>query len=678
MGKEIDTLKERAASAATSRDRLAAYKTMLKLKNRGKKTDDTTDDGDDVDSKDQKQDAEDRLSGEQDWASKGKTTKDKETRQRYLRRYYLWLKPYRFTLISLVVSGLVVSALEVFIPIIIGQMVDAVTGESRVVAQSSYLQAMSLNGLLIFFTLIGLVTIILGKLFNFWRNYQTNVVNAQVTHRLRAQLHDRILHLPLSDLHDLKTGGVVSRLSGDIDGTIGLVQQAVLSPIQAVLRLLFVSGYLMYLSWQVTTVSLAILSVMAMVYYIMMKRVRPIYRGMGEDRQRIDANLTETFGGIRVVRTFAREHLQYGVGHHTVIRKQIWVRLVQGFLFLFWEMLMPLTSLLIVAMGCWLIASGHNNFTLGDIFQLLMLTFMVLNPVFMLVQSITETQRSLASMERVYEILERPTEKPDRTVNKPLCREIESIELNHVDFAYGYDDQEDIQIADADYVLKDINLHIPGGSVVAFVGPSGAGKTTLTDLLARFHDPVSGSILLNGIDIRDYKLADYRTLLGVVQQEVFLFDGTIRENIAYGLRETTDAAVEEAARRANALEFIDKLDDRFGSIIGERGVKLSGGQRQRLSVARAILADPRLLILDEATSNLDTESEQLIQASLTELFKNRTTFVVAHRLSTIRNADIIVVVDDGKIIQQGDHQQLMSAGVGTDYYDMVKRQENLD
>jgi ATP-binding cassette subfamily B protein/subfamily B ATP-binding cassette protein MsbA len=207
---------------------------------------------------------------------------------------------------------------------------------------------------------------------------------------------------------------------------------------------------------------------------------------------------------------------------------------------------------------------------------------------------------------------------------------------------------------------------------VALVGPSGAGKTTMTDLIARFYDPTKGAIRLNGIDIRDMALASYRRLLAVVPQEVFLFDGSVRQNIQYGRRSATEQQVIEAAERANAMNFIAELPEGLDTIIGERGVKLSGGQRQRLSIARAILADPRVLILDEATSNLDTHSEQLIQSALEELYHNRTTFVIAHRLSTVTHADMIVAMDQGRVVEVGTHEQLM-AREGF-YYQMVDRQ----
>jgi ATP-binding cassette subfamily B protein len=221
-------------------------------------------------------------------------------------------------------------------------------------------------------------------------------------------------------------------------------------------------------------------------------------------------------------------------------------------------------------------------------------------------------------------------------------------------------------------VVRDFDVSVTGGRVVALVGRSGAGKTTVTDLVARFHDPTSGRILLNGIDIRQFKLRSYRELLAIVQQDVFLFDGSVRDNIAYGRADATDDEVEDAARRANAHEFIDKLPDQYGTFVGERGVKLSGGQQQRLAIARAILARPQILILDEATSNLDTESEQLIQASMADLLAGRTTFVIAHRLSTVRRADLILLMEDGRVTERGTHQELMD-GRGV-YYEMVLRQ----
>ncbi|HET8696819.1 MAG TPA: ATP-binding cassette domain-containing protein, partial [Gammaproteobacteria bacterium] len=270
--------------------------------------------------------------------------------------------------------------------------------------------------------------------------------------------------------------------------------------------------------------------------------------------------------------------------------------------------------------------------------------------------------RSLAATERVFEVLAMPNDKPDRPDAVDAPRVVRELELVGVEFEYR----------EGRPVVRDFDVRVPGGSVVALVGRSGAGKTTVTDLVARFHDPTRGKILLNGTDIRQFRLSSYRNLLAIVQQDVFLFDGSVRDNIAYGRHDASDDEVHDAARRANAEEFIVHLPEQYDTFIGERGVKLSGGQQQRLAIARAILAAPQILILDEATSNLDTESEQLIQASMATLLAGRTTFVIAHRLSTIRRADLILLMEQGRIVERGTHEALMARrGL---YHDMVVRQ----
>jgi ATP-binding cassette subfamily B protein/subfamily B ATP-binding cassette protein MsbA len=289
-------------------------------------------------------------------------------------------------------------------------------------------------------------------------------------------------------------------------------------------------------------------------------------------------------------------------------------------------------------------------------------TFLLLNPVWQIVNSFSELQRSLAAMERVFEALGRQKDKPDRPGAQEAPRLVSELAFENVMFEY----REGMPVVD------DFDAVVPGGSIVALVGRSGAGKTTVTDLVARFHDPTRGRVLLNGTDIREFRLQSYRSLLAIVQQDVFLFDGSVRDNIAYGRHDASDAEVEDAARRANAHEFIEKLPEQYDTFIGERGVKLSGGQQQRLAIARAILASPQILILDEATSNLDTESEQLIQESTEELLAARTTFVIAHRLSTIRRAHLILLMENGRIIERGSHEELMAAGGA--YRAMVVRQ----
>jgi ATP-binding cassette subfamily B protein/subfamily B ATP-binding cassette protein MsbA len=348
------------------------------------------------------------------------------------------------------------------------------------------------------------------------------------------------------------------------------------------------------------------------------------------------------------------------LGRHTVLRKELFAQRREMVLWASWGLLLGAVNVVIVWYGGYLYLAGGAS--IGDIMAFQWYTFLLLNPVWNLVNSFSELQRSLAAMERVFEVLAMAEDKPDAPGAREAPRVVHDIQFDHVEFEY----REGLP------VVRDFNITVAGGSVVALVGRSGAGKTTVTDLVARFHDPTRGRILLNGTDVREFRLRSYRDLLALVQQDVFLFDGSVKDNIAYGRHDATDAEVEDAARRANAHEFIVKMPDRYETFVGERGVKVSGGQQQRLAIARAILASPQILILDEATSNLDTESEQLIQASMAELLAGRTTFIIAHRLSTIRRADLILLMEDGRVIERGTHESLMgSKGV---YYDMVLRQ----
>ena len=329
-----------------------------------------------------------------------------------------------------------------------------------------------------------------------------------------------------------------------------------------------------------------------------------------------------------------------------------------------WGLMMGIIDVAVVWYG------GHLNLvgraSVGDIMAFQWYVFQMLNPLWNIVNSFSQLQRAFAAIERVFEVLAMPEDKPDRLNASQAPELIDEIRFDNVEFEYreGYP------------VIRDFTVTVPGGAIVALVGRSGAGKTTVTDLVARFHDPKKGRISLNGIDLREFKLKSYRNLLAVVQQDVFLFDGSVRDNIAYGRHDATDLEIEDAARRANAHDFIVKLPEQYDTLIGERGVTLSGGQQQRLAIARAILAGARILILDEATSNLDTESEQLIQQAMDTLLAGRTTFVIAHRLTTVRRADLILVIEDGRIIERGSHDRLMSRRGA--YYDMVVRQMESD
>ena len=580
----------------------------------------------------------------------------KGKRREYLHDYLRWLKPHRYQVGAVFLLALVTAGLQMAEPLFMRFMIDRVLLNTALDA-ATRLTRLNLAGVV--FLGVILVSALVGVL----KDYRQRLLNVRVMLSLRRSLYDRLLHLPLPKLWDMKTGGILSRLTGDVDTTTGLMQMAVVSPSISVIRLIIAVGILLSLNWRLALTALAIIPGVMVMSLTFARRIRPIYRSVRKDAEVIDGRVGETFSGIRVVRAFGREVRELGsymVGRHTVLRKELFAQRREMVLWSAWSLLLGIVNVVIVWYGGYLNLAGRAS--IGDIMAFQWYTFLLLNPVWQLVNSFSELQRSLAAMERVFEVLGMEDDKPDRPDAVDAPREVREIRFEEVEFEY----REGLP------VVRDFNVTVPGGTVVALVGRSGAGKTTVTDLVARFHDPTRGRILLNGTDIREFRLRTYRDLLAIVQQDVFLFDGSVRDNIAYARHDVTDAEIEDAARRANAHEFIAKLPDGYGTFVGERGVKLSGGQQQRLAIARAILASPQILILDEATSNLDTDSEQLIQASMATLLAGRTTFVIAHRLSTVRRADLILLMDDGRVVERGTHEELMLAqGL---YHGMVRRQ----
>ena len=582
--------------------------------------------------------------------------KKKAKRRAYFREYLRWLWPYRVGVGFLFCLALIRAGMEMIEPLFMRRIIDGVLLNTTLDA-AARMSRLNVIGLLF------VALIVSSNLIGVLRDYRQRLLNAKVMLSLRRSLFERLLYLPLPRLWDMKTGGILSRLSGDVDTTTGLLQMAIVSPTISLIRLVIAVGILFSLNWRLALTALAIIPGVMLMSFAQSKRVRPIYRSLRKDAEQIDGRVGETFSVIRVVRAFRRETrelLDYMRGRHTVLRKELFASRREMTIWTSWGLLMGGVNVVITWYGGYLYLQGRAS--IGDIMAFQWYTFLILNPVWSIVNSFSELQRSLAATERVFEILEMANDKPDRPNASNAPAVVDEIQFDNVEFEY----REGIP------VVKDFNVVVPGGSVIALVGRSGAGKTTVTDLVARFHDPTQGRILLNGTDIRDLRLVTYRGLLAIVQQEVFLFDGSVRDNIAYGRHDATDDEIEDAARRANAAEFIERLPEGYETYIGERGVKLSGGQCQRLAIARAVLARPQILILDEATSNLDTESEQLIQASMATLLAGRTTFVIAHRLSTIRRADLILLMEDGQVIERGTHSELMAAqGL---YHEMVVRQ----
>ncbi len=520
---------------------------------------------------------------------------------------------------------------------------------------------------LLLFLFFAVVLINVGSiLVRVWGRWQAT----RITHRVRVEMRRRVfnhaIRLPLHRVFSLKSGGASSIIREDAGGVGELVFSMMYNPAGAVIQLVGVLLILAMTEWRLLIGAVILLPVVFLTHRMWIGRIRPLWRDIRATRSHIDSRVTEAFGGVRVVRTFGRERTEgtnFATDTHFMTRQELlgwwWNRAID----IVWRMLIPvaLAGVLCYA-GARIIddraavAAGtllpHQALTVGDLFMFLWYLASLLQPLALLASSAAGLQTSLAGLDRVLDLMEEPLESP--TTPGAVAVEPDTvngrIEMAGVTFAYPK------SVAPA---LEDISFTAEPGHVVALVGPSGAGKTTLCNLIARFYDPTTGTVSLDGKDLRGVRVDSYRALLAIVEQDIFLFDGTVADNISYGRRGATPDQIADAARLANAHEFIETLPRGYSTWIGERGVKLSGGQRQRLAIARALLAEPRILILDEATSNLDTESERLIQASLRNLMADRTSFVIAHRLSTIAHADQILVMDKGRIIERGRHEVLI-------------------
>jgi ATP-binding cassette subfamily B protein/subfamily B ATP-binding cassette protein MsbA len=511
-------------------------------------------------------------------------------------------------------------------------------------------------------SMISLVKIVIQV----WGRWYATKVSKQIQLNLRRRVFEHAVRLPLHRVQEIRSGGVASILRED-GGAVGELMFGMLfNPWQAIIQLVGSLAILAWVDWTLLLGAIVLLPTVFITHRAWINNIRPQFRVIRKQREQIDAGATESFAGMRIVRAFSRqkrEATRFTTENNLMARQEMlawwWMRAVETV----WAVLIPIASAGLLYYGGLRVLDGHM--TVGDLMMFLVYLLMLLEPLATLAQSASQFQNSLSGLDRVLDLLGESREMPSTPDSLKADRNliVGHIVLEHVTFMYPGSDHS---------ALTDISLSIVAGQTVALVGPSGAGKTTLSNLVARFYDPTSGRVSLDGRDLRDYDVESFRSLLGIVEQDVFLFDGTIAQNIAYARREATADEIRVAAESANAMEFVDRMTDGMQTLIGERGVRLSGGQRQRLAIARAILADPKLLILDEATSNLDTESERLIQESLASLMRGRTSFVIAHRLSTISRADLIVVIESGRISQTGTHAELMSKG--GKYRSMVEQQ----
>ncbi|HEX4932216.1 MAG TPA: ABC transporter ATP-binding protein, partial [Gemmatimonadaceae bacterium] len=470
---------------------------------------------------------------------------------------------------------------------------------------------------------------------------------------MRIDVQRHILRLPVSFFDSTKTGVLISRIMSDAEGIRNLVGTGIVQLVGGLLTAALAMGVLFYTSWQLTAVTLVVLAAFGAMMAVAFKRLRPIFRERSVINAEVTGRLSETVGGVRIVKVYTaeeREERVFATGAERLfhnVRSTITGTSAVGAAT---TAIVGVIGVLLTMMGGRAIIGGEM--TLGDFVRYIFFIGLVAAPLVQIASIGTQISEAFAGLDRIREIRDTATEDALDADKRPVPSIRGEIEFRQVHFSY----------VEGVPVLRDISFRAPAGSTTALVGSSGAGKSTLIGLVMAFHRPSSGDILIDGTSLDALKLHEYRQHLGVVMQDNFLFDGTIRENIAYARPNASDDEVRAVARIAHVDEFVRGWEQGYDTIVGERGVKLSGGQRQRVAIARAILADPRVLILDEATSSLDSESEAMIRDGLRRLRAGRTTFVIAHRLSTIESADQILVIEGGQIVERGSHAELMAFG----------------
>ena len=495
-----------------------------------------------------------------------------------------------------------------------------------------------------------LVIAALDAVCTYAEKYITTSVGQWVTHDLRRTLYAQVQRLSLAYHDQSQTGDLISRVTSDIDSIQSFIVSGLLSILVDVITLIGMIGVLLWIDPQLTLIALAVVPVLFTIVYTYTRRVKKASREVRKQEGRMISVVQEVLSSIRVVKAFSREDYEInrleGESLETV-EASLKARALKA-------KLVPLVGIVTAVGTALVLYFGANkamdtNLTPGSIVLFLSYIGMMYKPMQDISKIMDSYSKADIGYERIKEVISNKDELCDQPGAKDLPKLKGDIEFEHVDFWYSEDQP----------VLKDVNIHVTPGTMVALVGPTGSGKTTIVNLLARFYDPVHGRVTVDGFDIKAVKQASLRNQISFVLQDTVLFSGTIWDNIAYGRPEATHAEIVKAAEAANAMEFIDKLPDRFGAVVGERGLTLSGGQRQRIAIARAIVRNSPILVMDEPTSGLDAESEQLVFDALDRLMQGKTSIVIAHRLSTVRSAACIYVVKDGGIVESGTHDELL-------------------
>ena len=484
---------------------------------------------------------------------------------------------------------------------------------------------------------------------------------------MRRQIQEHVGRLPIAYYDSTKTGTMVTRILSDVEGVRNLIGTGLVDFLGGLLTAVLAFIVLIRISVTMTTIAFVCIAIFSLALRKAFKTIRPIFRERSKIYAEVSGRLTESLGGVRVIKGYhaeEREHAVFTGGVNRLLNNVLRTLTATSVMSLSSTVLLGIVGAVVMYLGARQILAG--TLTVGGFFSYTMFMGFLIAPMLQVVAIGTQITEALAGLERTREVLHENPEDVDPQRTIILAEIIGNVEFQNVSFSYDQNKE----------VLHNISFRSSPGTVTALVGPSGSGKSTIIGLLSAFYKPQSGRILVDDVDLSHVRLDSYRTKLGVVLQESFLFDGTIRENVAFSRPEATEEEILRACCIARVDEFADRFDKDYDTIVGERGVKLSGGQRQRISIARAILADPRILILDEATSSLDSESEALIQEGLSFLMRGRTTFVIAHRLSTIRRADQILVIEDGNLLERGTHEELYDRGGR--YFDLYTKQHGLE